>query len=147
MTLARDVVPLLEEKQHKIVCIGIGTAERGKEFCEHVSFPEQYLYADPENIVYDELQLIKNLPDTFFNPATPYAILERLQKGKTEDLQKALGRWKPWIPPKLDQGLQQGGAFVFKGDELLYGRKDKATGDHADINTLLEVILGEKDKR
>jgi len=144
MTLARDVVPLLAENNHKLVCIGIGTSERAQEFCEHVAFPVDKLYADPDNIVYDKLQLIKNLPDTFFNPATPYAILDRVQKGKTDDLQKALSRWKPWIPPKLDQGLQQGGAFIFQGSELLYGRKDKATGDHADINTLLEVILGEK---
>ena len=141
MTLARDVVPLLEEKQHKIVCIGIGTDERAKEFCEHVSFPEQYLYADPENTVYDKLQLIKNLPDTFFNPATPYAILDRVKKGQTEDLQKALGRWKPWIPPKLDQGYQQGGAFVFQGQETLYGRKDPATGDHVDLNVLLNAAI------
>ena len=31
---------------------------------------------------------------------------------------QALARWKPWIPPKLEQGLQQGGTFVFEGDQV-----------------------------
>jgi hypothetical protein len=125
----------------KLIAIGIGTAERAQEFSEHVNFPLENLYADPDNAVYDRLNLVKNISNTFFNPATPYAILDRIQNGRTQDLQKALSQWKPWIPPKFDQGLQQGGAFVFDGDTLLYGRKDKATGDHVNINTLLDVIL------
>lgn len=32
-------------------------------------------------------------------------------------------RWKPWIPPKLDQGLQQGGTFVFLGSQVIQARK------------------------
>ena len=143
MTLARDVVPILAEKNIKMVVIGIGTAARAHEFAEHVSFPPELLYADPENVVYDELRLIKSIGDTFFNPNTPLAIADRIQKGNTEDLRNALGQWKPWIPPKLEQGLQQGGSFVFEGSCLLYGRKDRATGDHADVNTLLSVILSE----
>ena len=50
MTLAHDVVPLLAENNHKLVCIGIGTSERAQEFCEHVAFPVDKLYADPDNI-------------------------------------------------------------------------------------------------
>ena len=31
--------------------------------------------------------------------------------------------WKPWIPPKLDQGLQQGGTFVFLGSQVTQTHK------------------------
>eukprot|EP00976_Prorocentrum_cordatum_P054579 1101534-Prorocentrum_minimum.AAC.1 len=34
-------------------------------------------------------------------------------------------RWKPWIPPKLDQGLQQGGLFIFEGDTTLLEHFDE----------------------
>ena len=143
MTLARDVVPVLGQqgRNTRLVAVGIGTATRAKEFSEHVGFPQDLLYADPENIVYDELKLVKNVANTFFNPNTPLAIAERIRQGRTKDLTRALQRWHPWIPPKLDQGLQQGGAFVFEGKHLLYSRKDSSTGDHVDINTLLDVVL------
>ena len=136
-------MPVLGEQDRdvRLVAIGIGTAARAKEFSEHVGFPADLLYADPDNVVYDQLGLIKNVGDTFFNPTTPLAIAERIRQGRTGDLTSALSRWKPWIPPKLEQGLQQGGAFVFDGDSLLYDRKDKSTGDHADIDTLLNVAL------
>ena len=52
-----------------------------------------------------------------------------------------MSRWKPWIPPKLDQGLQQGGMFVFRGDQVLFSHFDPATGAHADIATVLSVAL------
>ena len=57
------------------------------------------------------------------------------------DLVAATSRWKPWLPPKADQGLQQGGAFVFEGDRLLFQHRDPSTGAHADLNTLLRVAL------
>jgi hypothetical protein len=49
--LARDVLPPLAtaEPSVKLVTVGIGTAERGREFCEHVGFPEEQLFCDPEN--------------------------------------------------------------------------------------------------
>jgi hypothetical protein len=141
MTLARDVVPALAEKNLKLIAIGIGTAERAQEFSDHVKFPADLLFADPENIVYERLELVKGLQDTFFNPSTPLAIAKRLQENRVGDLAAALGQWKPWIPPKLDQGLQQGGAFVFQGNEVLYARKDTSTGDHADVNMLLNLML------
>ena len=41
----------------------------------------------------------------------------------------------------LTQGLQQGGAFVFEGERLLFQHRDPSTGAHADLNTLLRVAL------
>lgn len=79
---------------------------------------------------------------TFFNPATPYAILGRLQQDGAKDLMSALSRWKPWIPPEQDQAFQQGGTFVFKGCECLYQHFDQSTGDHAPLKVVLSTAIG-----
>ena len=139
--LARDVLPALDGSRAKLLTVGIGTPERAREFCSHVGFPAEALYADPENAAYDALQLQKGVVDTFFTPDTPFAILRRLQADGAADLVAATSRWKPWLPPKADQGLQQGGAFVFEGERLLFQHRDPSTGAHADLNTLLRVAL------
>jgi hypothetical protein len=53
------------------------------------------------------------------------------------DLQDVMGRWKPWIPPKQDQALQQGGMFVFDGYSCVWSHYDQATGAHADLAEVL----------
>jgi len=48
--------------------------------------------------------------------------------------------WKPWIPPKLSQGLQQGGVYVFEGERCLFEHKDAVSedgGDDADDEAML----------
>jgi len=136
----------------KLVAVGIGTVERGQEFCDHVGFPRGALFCDPDNLAYSALGLNFGAGDTFFNPATPYAILDRLAfkadpraggstLGGAQDLGKALARWKPWIPPKLEQGLQQGGTFVFEGDQEVFSHYDPSTGAHADLNLVLAAAL------
>ena len=80
---------------------------------------------------------------TFFDAATPYAILDRIQTGTTNDLQEILPRWKPWIPPKLDQGLQQGGVLVFEGSNVLLTHKDPATGAHMSTTDLLAAAVAD----
>lgn len=148
--IAREIVPIIQTREDKLrlVCIGIGTHERSKEFAGHVGFPDKYLYADPNNAVYDALELIKSSPtQLFFDTRTPLSLGKRIKKGKTDDLRAALANWKPWIPPKLDQGFQQGGAFVFDGETTLFGRKDPATGDHADLNELIQIALSTSEYR
>jgi hypothetical protein len=120
-------------------CVGIGTADRGKEFCEHVGFPEEQLLCDPENAGYTALGLKKGVQSTFFTESTPLSILARAQKDGAADLIAATRRWKPWLPPKSDQGLQQGGAFVFEGSSLLFGHYDPSTGAHADLDDVLRA--------
>lgn len=130
------------KKNTKLVCVGIGTYDRSIEFCELTGFPREYLFSDAENALYDALDLVKsNTVQLITDARTPLAIAKRFREGKGEFLLGALKTWQPWIPPKLNQGLQQGGAFVFRGDETLYCRKDPATGDHADLNTLLSFLL------
>jgi len=142
--LDRDVKPKLDEEGIKLICVGIGTGARAVEFCEHVPFPKENLFADPDNAAYEKLGLAKNARQTFFSPRTPYAILDRVRKDGAKDLLDALGRWKPWLPPKSDQGFQQGGAFVFKGSKCVFGHRDPATGAHVDLNRVLDVAFNTK---
>ena len=80
----------------------------------------EVIYADPDNVTYDALRLNFGVKETLFDASTPYSILERIQSGKFKELTDVLRQWKPWIPPKREQGLQQGGTCVFdtkrKGD-------------------------------
>ena len=141
------MVPAIESlpvsKQPRLICVGIGTPEKAQEFCKLTSIPKDILYSDADNKVYDALDLLKSNPVSLMTDVrTPLAIASRLKDGKGEYLKEALSNWKPWIPPKLEQGLNQGGAFVFKGDgSLVYGRKDPATGDHIKLDTLLQLIV------
>jgi hypothetical protein len=43
------------------------------------------------------------------------------------------------IPPKLEQSLQQGGAFVFRGSEALLQHYDEGTGAHVELAALLSA--------
>jgi hypothetical protein len=134
-------------KPIKLVCIGIGTHTKSLEFAKHVNFPEDKLYADSTNAVYDKLELVKSSPlQLLTDPRTPLSIAKRFSDGRGTDLNEALSNWKVIIPPKLEQGFQQGGAYVFDGVNTLYGRKDPATGDHADINLLLEYAIKNANK-
>lgn len=122
--------------------VGIGTVERANEFCEHVGFPKANLLADPENAAYSALQLKSGVRTTFFTESTPFAILDRVkEQQKRQDLVDSLTNWKPWIPPKLDQGLQQGGMFVFQGRESVFAHYDPSTGAHADLNEVLTTAI------
>ena len=140
-TLARDVLPALQQRDVRMLCVGIGTLETARSFCEHVQFPPQLLFADAENEAYSALGLEKGLATTFFSVETPFAILKRLQKDGAKDLLDATARWRPWLPPKSDQGLQQGGAFVFEGDVLRFAHNDPSTGAHADLDAVVNAAL------
>jgi hypothetical protein len=127
--------------------VGIGTHKKAKAFVELTKLDAEYLYSDAANAVYDALDLLKSNPISLLTDVrTPIAMAKRIKEGKTGYLKQALQEWQPWIPPKLEQGLQQGGAFVFEGETLLFGRKDPATGDHVKLEELLRVVLpGDKD--
>ena len=134
---------LPSSQRPRIIAVGIGTPEKAQEFCKLTSIPKDILYSDADNEVYDALHLLKSNPISLLTDVrTPLAMAKRLKDGKGDFLKEALTNWKPWIPPKLEQGLNQGGAFVFRGDgSLVYGRKDPATGDHVKLETLLQLIV------
>jgi len=139
--IARDAVPRLTEAGVAVRCVGIGTLDTAQKFCDHVGFPRELLLADPENAGYTALGLNKGVATTFFTIDTPFAILERARKDGAADLIKATANWKPWLPPKNDQGLQQGGAFVFDGSTLLFSHYDPSTGAHANLDDVVKAAL------
>jgi hypothetical protein len=134
-------MPMLDDAGVKLVAVGIGTPERGQEFCDLIAFPRENLYSDPTSECYGALGLYKGVGRTFFNPRTPYSIAERIQRDGGQELLGALSRWKPWIPPESSQALQQGGTFVFVGRETVFEHFDQSTGDHADLKLVLAAAI------
>ena len=126
-----------------LYAVGIGTSEKANLVAKHVGYAPSKLLADPENVLYDALQLNSGLQRTFFNPATPYAILDRLTSRKMGDLNAVLGRWGDAfiIPPKQKQALNQGGLFVFDGADSVFVHYDASTGAHGDLDKAVAVAL------
>ena len=133
----------LEGRGVGLYAVGIGTSEKAKLVANHVGYSSDKLFADPDNVLYDALQLNSGLQRTFFNPATPYAILDRLTSQKMGDLNTVLGKWKDAfiIPPKQSQALNQGGLFVFDGDDSAFVHYDASTGAHGDLDQAVAVAL------
>lgn len=101
------------------------------------------MLADPESNLYVALGLKKDLAATFFDRATPNAIWAQIKSGEIEVLKQVMREWtkyKLWIPPKQDQAFQQGGVFVFEGEECVYVWRDRATGDHAPFGEILAAV-------
>jgi len=126
-----------------LYAVGIGTAEKAKLVADHVGYSSTNLLADPDNLLYDALALNSGLQRTFFNPATPYAILDRLTSNSMSDLNSVLGKWGDAfiIPPKQAQALNQGGLFVFDGDDSVFVHYDASTGAHGDLDQAVGVAL------
>jgi len=140
LKLARDAAPALEARGAVLVCVGIGTAARAAEFCTTYGMPPRLLYADADNVCYDALRLRAGWGPTFFSAETAFALKARFEfDGAAELARDVLPRWQPWIPPKLEQSLQQGGAFVFRGRSAVFEHYDEATGAHAQLADLLSA--------
>jgi hypothetical protein len=76
--------------------ISIGVPEKAKHLVEHLNFENghKYLFVDPDNTLYDALDLNRGIQRTFFNIQTPYAFLRRLQeKDGMLDLIDVLSKW------------------------------------------------------
>ena len=141
-------MPIIETSSVKLVCIGIGTLQRSLDFSAHTGFDRKYLFSDEENKVYDALGLVKSTPATLFTDArTPLALLKRIREKKTSFLANALSSWSNamWIPPRLEQGLQQGGAFVFQGHATIFSFRDPSAGAHVSLDELIRVALNAAD--
>ena len=126
--LRRDVKPVLDAAGVKLIAVSIGTPERALDFVRETEFPPENLFADPDAASYDALRLNASLAN-FSQKSTPEGIAARWQKDGARDLLGVLRRWKPWIPPKPEQGFQQGGTFVFDGVEPRYRFYDPSTAD------------------
>lgn len=138
------IKPLLEAAGSKLIAVGVGTPASALEVCNRIPFPVENLVADPDRATYKSLELYEGLSRTFFNRATPLALMKR---GDTTNLREATKNYKMILPPKNDDAFQQGGMFVFKGREVLYARKDEGTADHAPLKDVLGACCGEEAAR
>jgi len=136
---ARDLVPELSAFGAKWVVIGIGTTARARDFCRENAIDENIVYADETNATYDKLKFRKGVKATFFTRSTPEAIAKRVAEDGASTLTSVLKRWKPWLPPKQEQGLQQGGTIVFSGKDTVYAWYDESTGAHAPVEDVIEA--------
>jgi len=114
-----------------------------------------FLYVDPNNEVYDALDLNRGVDTTFFSPAIPWTFGNRLLNGEpmfSKELRNVLGKWKDaiFIPPKQEQGFFQGGAFVFSNQNggenattttTVYAHYDEATAAHAPPDEMVAKAL------
>lgn len=76
--------------------VSVGTPEKLKSLIGHLEFEngEQYLFVDPENVLYDALDLNRGIQRTFFNVNTPYAFLDRFtKKDGMKDLGEVMSKW------------------------------------------------------
>lgn len=128
--------------------VSIGKAEVGKDLCKHLGIEngKEFIFADPDNILYDDLELNKGIKTTFFSPATPFAFKDRIfREGSlfSEELSEVLGKWKDavYIPPKTEQAFNQGASFIFDGETTLYAHYDEATAAHAMPDEMVSLAI------
>lgn len=140
-----------------LAIVSIGKPEVGMDLVKHLGVEDglDFVFVDPENEVYDALDLNRGVDVTFFNPATPLAFGKRLLQGKriiSNELQEVLSKWKDafFIPPKRDQAFFQGGAFLFSEDDTIFAHYDEATAAHAMpdemVHRALETAAARGDK-
>jgi len=60
----------------------------------HILFLFCHCRTDPDNTIYDELDLNRGVKETFFSISTPFAFLDRLQKKDgLKELGGVLAKW------------------------------------------------------
>jgi len=124
--------------------VSIGTPENGAKLVDHLLIPNlaEYLYVDPKNTLYDSLHLNRGVSSTFFSVGTPFAFLKRFTtRDGTKELYEVLSKWNKaiYLPPRQNQAFNQGGTFLFEGDETILAHFDESTGDHCDIQTVIDL--------
>jgi hypothetical protein len=99
----------------------------GKKLLKHLEVQdgEDWVFVDPENRLYDALELNSGIETTLFSIETPLAFRDRFfgsngRKDGMKDLLGVLGKWKDavYIPPKSDQAFQR--KFDIESNPFLY---------------------------
>mmetsp|Transcript_21770 Transcript_21770/g.45967 ORF Transcript_21770/g.45967 Transcript_21770/m.45967 type:complete len:135 (-) Transcript_21770:226-630(-) len=112
---------------------------------------EEWIYADPENDAYNNLELNKGW-DTMMRPETAFRFKDRIFDGRGwkefEQLLEVLGKWKDavYIPPKIEQSTNHGGTFIFNGDNTIFAHYDQSPGTHADTFDVVDMAICEATK-
>jgi len=126
-----------------LIMVSIGTPENGKKLVDHLSIPNlaDYLYVDPNNTLYDSLNLNKGVKSLVL-PGTAFAFLKRfIEPDGTKELYEVLTKWNNaiYMPPRKDQAFNQGGTFLFDGEQTIYAHYDESTGAHCDIQEVIDL--------
>ncbi|XP_010559294.1 PREDICTED: prostamide/prostaglandin F synthase [Tarenaya hassleriana] len=130
----KEVKPRFEQAGVKLIAVGVGTPDKARMLATRLPFPMECLYADPERKAYDVLGLYYGFGRTFFNPASAKVF------SRFNELREATKNYTIEATPEdRSSVLQQGGTFVFRGNKLMYGRKDEGTGDHASLDHVLDL--------
>lgn len=66
--MARETIPALAGKGHKVFMVSIGTPKTGKEFAKKTGFPPGLLFADEDNATYNALGLNQGFAVTYLSP-------------------------------------------------------------------------------
>ena len=99
-----------------LVVVSIGVPEVGQKLLKHLEVEdgEKWIFVDPENRLYDALQLNSGIETTFLSIETPLAFRDRFfgangRKDGMKDLLDVLGKWKDaiFLPPKQSQAFQR----------------------------------------
>ena len=135
----------LESRGVNLVMVSIGLPGKGQKLIDHLEFKngEKYLFVDPENAMYDALNLNFGVQRTFFDINIPFAFLDRItSKDGLKALGEILSKWNKafFIPPKTDQAFNQGGTFVFDGERAVFAHYDPSTAAHAPVDQVMEVV-------
>jgi len=80
----------------RLVLVSVGKPDVAKKLIGHLDFHqgERYLFVDPDNAVYDALDLNRGIGRTFFNVNTPFAFLDRFtREDGTKELGEILSKW------------------------------------------------------
>jgi len=133
-----------------LVLVSIGVPEKAKALMDHlnVSSGEEWFLVDPKNLLYNALNLNKGVASTFGSIDTPFAFRDRIfgvggRKDGVGDLIDVLGKWKDavYVPPRQEQAFQQGGAFLFQGEETFFAHYDGGVGAHVEVGKVVEKAI------
>lgn len=141
----------LLENDVKLVMVSLGLPEKGKELISHLELTngDEYLFVDPENALYDNLQLNSGV-GSMITMATSFSFLDRFTtKGGMDVLLNVLSKWKDaiYIPPKQSQAFNQGGTFVFNGPTTNFAHYDESTAAHANVIDVMKIAINESKKQ
>ena len=110
-----------------LVAIGSGKPKQAKEFVASFSF-EGEMYVDPSLKTYNAFKLVRGVWRTL-GPESIGRGITAMKKGFRQG-KSAGDLW------------QQGGMFVIgPGDQMRFQHRNKAAGDHADLNAALKACL------
>lgn len=86
----------LQDSNISLVLVSVGKPEVLEQLLQHleVTHLQDHFLVDPDNQLYDALQLNRGIQRTFFNVNTPFAFLDRFtRQDGTRELQQVLSKW------------------------------------------------------